>query len=83
MEYQLPELGKRVCQPTGILEPCAGANIVRDGEARNTEVLESGECPTPLLNDLVLNVFVSMGPIEEGSAQVRHMVVLLSTQGWS
>ena len=79
MEYELPELGERVCEPAGIFEPCTGADVVRDGEARNTEVLEPGEYPTLLLNYyLVLIVLVSMGSIEEGCAQVWAMVVLLS-----
>ena len=78
MEYELPEHGEGVCEPTRILEPCARADVVRDGEARDTEVLESGEHPTLLLNGLVLIVLVSMGSIEEGGAQVWPPVVLLS-----
>ena len=79
MEYELPEPGERVCEPAGILEPCSRADVVRDGEAGDIEVLESGEYPTPRLNNLVLIVLVSMGSIEEGGAQVRPLVVLLST----
>ena len=70
VEYELPEPDEGVCEPTRILEPCSRADVVRDGEARDTEVLESGEYPTLLLNDLVLIVLVSMGSIEEGGPQV-------------
>ena len=44
MEHELPEPGEGVCEPAGILEPRAGKDDVRDGEARDSEVLESGEC---------------------------------------
>lgn len=70
MEHELPELDEGVCEPARILEPCAGADIVRDGEARDTEVLESGEYAALWLNCLVLIVLVSMGSIEEGGPQV-------------
>lgn len=78
MEHELPELSERVCEPAGILKPCAGADVVCDGEAGNTEVLEPGEYPTLLLNDIVLIVLVSMGSIEEGGAQVWQLIVSLS-----
>ena len=70
MEYELPELGEGVCEPAGIFEPCAGADVVRDGEAGGSKVLKSGECPRLPLNELVLIMFVPMGSIEEGGAQV-------------
>ena len=78
MEYELPEPDEGVCEPARVLEPCTGEDVVRDGEARDTEVLESGEYHTLLLNGLVLIVLVSMGSIEEGGPQVRPLVVLIS-----
>lgn len=66
MEYELPELDEGVREPARILEPRARTDVVRDGEARDTEILEPGESPTLLLDDLMLIVLVSMGSIEKG-----------------
>lgn len=61
MEYELPEFGKGIREPTGILEPWARTDVVRDGEARNSKVFESGKCCMFCFHELVFIVTVSMG----------------------
>ena len=80
MEHELPELGKGVCEPAGVLEPRTGTDVVRDGEARDSKIFESGKCTdVSSLADFVL--ICLHGPIEEGSTQVRGFVVLLLVLG--